>query len=294
MADETQVETPEPTEAPDVTAENTEQVVEAPAESEFKPHPAHEKLLSELPEAWHQKVLPHLQEQDKYFQQEMEKYTPYKEFVESGVSPEILRGGMNLAKAIETQPMDVYESLTDYLKQNGLISEDAKAAAKEIMEEESGEDFENLFDGEQIPAALKKELDELKQMTQTQQQYLQEQQLEAATQKELQVLEESMTKLKGQYQISEAHEIAIYDIMNAALNAGREVSLEEAAQQLSGMIPGGLQTAAAKAAAEPAPTVIGSAGGAGIQAQNIEVPKDDDAKRAMLANMFEQYKKAAQ
>jgi len=142
MAEETQVETPEPTEAPDVTAETTEQ---APVESEVKPHPAHEKLLAELPEAWHQKVLPHLQEQDKYFQQEIEKYTPYKEFVESGVSPDIIKGGINLARAIETQPLDVYESLTTYLKDNGLLAEEAKQAAKQIMEEESGENIEDIL-----------------------------------------------------------------------------------------------------------------------------------------------------
>lgn len=291
MADETQIETTEP--VVDAEAPESPQV-EAPAEPEFKPHPAHEKLLSELPEAWHQKVLPHLQEQDKYFQQEIEKYTPYKEFVEEGISPEILRGGMNLAKAIETQPMDVYESLTAYLKQNGLLAEDAKAAAQQIMEEESGEDFEDLFDGEQIPAALKKELEELKQMTREQQEYLYNQRLEAETAKEMQVLEQGMAKLRSEYQISEAHEIAIYDIMNSAINAGRDISLEDAAKQLAAMIPGGFQPATAKAAAEPAPTVIGSAGGAGIQAQNLNVPKDDDAKREMLAQMFEQYKKAAQ
>ena len=292
MADETQVETPE-LEASDVTTENAEQAVEAPAEPEFKPHPAHEKLLSELPEAWHQKVLPHLQEQDKYFQQEIEKYGAYKEFVESGVSPEIVKGGINLARAIETQPLEVYESLTTYLKENGLLAEEAKQAAKQIMEDESGENIEDIFEDGEIPAALKKEIDELKQMTRQQQEYLQNQEFEAATQRELRALEEGMDRLKSKYQISEAHEVAIYDIMNAALNAGREVSLEDAAQQLSGMIPGGLQGIAAKSA-EPAPTVIGSAGGAGIQAQNLEVPKDDDAKRAMLANMFEQYKKASQ
>lgn len=293
MADETQIETTEPV----VEAEATEapQVeTEAPAEPEFKPHPAHEKLLSELPEAWHQKVLPHLQEQDKYFQQEIEKYTPYKEFVEAGVSPEILRGGMNLAKAIETQPMDVYESLTTYLKQNGLLAEEAKQAARQIMEEESGEDFEDIMDDEDVPPALRRELDELRQLAQQQQEYLSSQQLEAATQRELKVLEDGMSQLRNQYQISEAHEIAIYDIMNAAINAGRDITLEDAAKQLASMIPGGFQAVAGKSNAEPAPTVIGSAGGAGIQAQNLEVPRDDDAKRDMLAKMFEQYKKAAQ
>ena len=290
MADETQIETTEP-------VENTEAPqAEAPVEDAgLKPHPAHEKLLSELPEAWHQKVLPHLQEQDKFFQQEIEKYGPYKEFVDAGISPEILRGGMNLARAIETQPLDVYESLTTHLKQNGLLAAEAKQAAKQIMEDESGEDFEDIFDGEEnIPASLKRELAELRNMTEQQQQMFYDQQLEAETQKELQALETGMNDLKGKYQISEAHEIAIYDIMNAAINAGRDISLDEAARQLSAMIPGGFQAVNASRQAEPAPMVIGSAGGAGIQAQNLEVPRDDDGKRDMLAKMFENYKKASQ
>ena len=287
MTDETQVEATEPVEveAP---------AVDTPAEPEIKAHPAHEKLLSELPEAWHGKVLPHLQEQDKYFQQEIEKYGAYKEFIDEGVSPDVLRGGINLAKAIETQPLDVYESLTTYLKQNGLLAEEAKQAAREIMEEESGEDFEEMFDGERIPAALKRELDELKQMTQNQQEYLYQQQLERETQTELEKLEQSMNSLRSKYSISEAHEVAIYDIMNAAINAGRDISLDEAAKQLAAMIPGGFQPIAGRSASEPAPTVIGSAGGAGIQAQNLEIPKDDDAKKEMLAKMFQQYKNASQ
>jgi hypothetical protein len=289
MADETQIETTEP--VLDAVAPE----VETPTESDYKPHPAHEKLLGELPEAWHQKVLPHLQEQDKFFQQEIEKYGPYKEFIDAGISPEVLRGGVNLAKAIETQPLDVYDSLTTYLKQNGLIAEEAKQAARQIMEQESGEEFEELFDGEDnIPASLKRELAELRNMTEQQQEMFYNQQLEAETQRELQALESGMEQLKGKYQISEAHEVAIYDIMNAAINAGRDISLDEAARQLSAMLPGGFQAVNAARQSEPAPTVIGSAGGAGIQAQNLEVPRDDDGKREMLARMFENYKKASQ
>ena len=286
MAEETQIETTEPVldAAP----------VETPSEPEYKAHPAHEKLLSELPEAWHQKVLPHLQEQDKYFQQQIEKFNPYKEFVEAGISPDILRGGVNLARAIESQPLDVYDSLTEYLKSNGLIAAEAKQAAREIMEEESGEAFEDIFDGESMPAALRKELHELKDMTNQQQEYLYNQQLEAETQKELAALEQGIENLRSRYAISEAHEIAIYDIMNAAINAGRDITLDQAAQQLAQMIPGGFQPVGGSRTSEPAPTVIGSAGGAGIQAQNLQVPKDDNAKREMLAQMFEQYKKASQ
>ena len=235
MTDETQVESNAPVEeAP---------VFEAPAEPEYKAHPAHEKLLSELPEAWHQKVLPHLQEQDKYFQQEIEKYKDYKEFIEAGVSPDVLRGGLNLAQAIEQQPLDVYESITTYLKQNGLLAEEAKQAAREIMEEESGEEFDDLFDEGNIPASLKREIEELKNFQAQQQEYLYQQELERETQNELQRLEQGINDLRSKYEISEAHEIAIYDIMNAAINAGRDISLEQAAQQLAAMIPGGFQPA---------------------------------------------------
>ncbi len=287
MAEETQIETTEP-------VVDAAPVTESYAEPEVKPHPAHEKLLNELPEAWHQKVLPHLQEQDKYFQQEIEKYSQYKEFIDAGISPEILRGGVNLAKAIETQPLDVYDSLTTYLKQNGLLAEEARQAAREIMEDESGEDFEDLFEDSEIPAALRKELQELKDLTYQQQEYLYNQQLEAETDRELANLERGIENLRSKYAISEAHEIAIYDIMNVAINAGRDITLEEAAQQLASMIPGGFQPVGGSRTSEPAPTVIGSAGGAGIQAQNLQVPKDDQAKREMLAQMFEQYKKASQ
>jgi hypothetical protein len=287
MTDETQVEAPEVTQ-PDLGSEAVE------ADQGYKPHPAHEKLLSELPEAWHQKVLPHLQDFDRNVQKQFEDYAPYKEFIEQGVSAEVLRGGINLARAIETQPLDVYESLTDYLKQNGLLAEEAKQAAREFMESESGEEFEDIFDGERIPAALQRELDELKQMTQQQQEYLYNQQLERETQNEMQKLEQGMNDLRSKYDISEAHEVAIYDIMNAALNAGRDITLDEAARQLAAMVPGGFQAIGGRSSSEPAPTVIGSAGGAGVQAQNIDVPKDDDGKRAMLEKMFQQYRNAAQ
>lgn len=286
MTDETQVETPEAVEA--------SAPIDTPIEPEVKAHPAHEKLLAELPEAWHAKITPHLQDFDRNVQKQLEQYAPYKEFVEAGISPDILRGGVNLAKAIETQPMDVYESLTAYLKQNGLLAADARAAAREIMEDESGEDFEDIFDDEQVPAALKREIDELKNFQKQQQDYMYQQQLEVETQKELQKLESDMDALRSKYSISEAHEVAIYDLMNAAINAGREISVEEAARQLSAMIPGGLSAGAPRANAEPAPMVIGSAGGAGIQAQDLQVPKDDQSKRAMLEKLFADYKRAAQ
>jgi hypothetical protein len=285
MSEETQV-------TPDQTTEAETNVVAPSGEPEYKAHPAHEKLLSELPEAWHQKVIPHLQEQDKYYQQQMEKFTPFKEYVDQGVSPEVILGGINLARAIETQPTEVYASLKDYLLSQGLLEEDAKQAAKTIMEEESGEDFDDMFDDSEVPSALKKELQELRALQEEQSSYIQSQELEKATAEYTAELETEMSTLRSQYNITEAHEMAIYDLMNAALNAGREISVADAAKQLQGMV-GTFQRAGA-APAEDAPMVIGSAGGAGVQAQNLEVPKDDKGKRAMMEQLFKDYQKANQ
>jgi hypothetical protein len=281
MSDETQV-------TPDQTTETT--VDATPVETESKVHPAHEKLLAELPEAWHAKVTPHLQEQDKYFQQQIEKYTPFKDYVEQGVSPDLILGGLNLARAIESNPQEVFESLRDYLGQQGLLPEEAAQAAVDFMESEFDEDAEDIFDA--VPAELRREIEELKQFRDQQEEIQYYQELEKETDRYTYELEDEIANLKSRFNISEAHEIAMYDLMNAALNAGREISLAEAAQQLQSMV--GPFAPTNGQAYEPAPTIIGSAGGAGVVAPNLQIPKDDKGKKEMLAQMFEEYRKANQ
>lgn len=275
----------------DETQDYTEPAVEETTAQveEPKVHPAHEKLLAELPEAWHSKVTPYLQEQDKYYQKEMEKYTPFKEYVDQGIPAELIAGGINIARAIETNPTEVYSSLQDYLMSQGLLESEAAEAAADIMEEQSGEEFSNLFGGE-VPEEVRSQLDELRSQTDQMNDYIYQQELERATADEFAILETDMAALRADYNISEAHEEAIYNLMNAALNAGEETSVAMAAYQLSNMI-GGFQEANA-VAAEAAPMIVGSAGGAGVPSPNLGVPKDDKGKKEMLAQMFEQYNAA--
>lgn len=277
MSEETQV-------TPDQTTETP--VVETPQVAEPKVHPAYEKVLAELPEAWHSKIIPHLQEQDKYYQKEMEKYTPYKEFADEGISADLLKGGLGVARAIENDPVEVYNALTEHLKSQGLLASEAKAAAREMMEEESGEDFADMFDGEHVPAALQREIDALKAKTDEVESWRNEQELAKATAEAEQELETEMAALKSAHNITEAHEIAIYDLMNAALSAGREMTVAQAAQQLQQMVG-----AFPVAGAEAPPVVVGSAGGAGVPAIDTSIPKDDKGKKAMLAAMFDEYNK---
>jgi len=275
MSDETQV-SPEQTTEIDSSVDSQE---------EAKVHPAYDKLLAELPEAWHSKVTPYLQEQDKYFQQQLEKYTPFKDLVDEGVSADLIKGGLNLARAIESNPAEVYESLQTYLKDQGLLAHEAQQVAQDMMEEESGEDFEDMFEGEHIPKALQREIDALKAKQSEADDYIYQQELAKETDRFTVELESEMAALKAQHNINEAHEIAIYDIMNSALNAGREISVAEAARQLSQMIPGGFAPAGQ---AEAAPTIVGNAGGAGVVAPDLSIPKDDKGKREMLRQMFAQ------
>lgn len=279
MSEETQV-------TPDQTTETTPQV-DAPAVEEPKVHPAYEKLLAELPEAWHSKITPHLQEQDKYFQQQLEKYTPFKDLVDEGISADVIKGGLSLAQAIDSDPVTVYNNLQKYLKDNGLLAEEAKQAAQDMMEAESGEDFQDIMADENVPAALKKELEALRAKTEEVENWKSQQELERETEAELVRLDAEMNELRSKHNITEAHEIAIYDLMNAALTAGRRITVADAAKQLSDMIGG----FGAAQAGEPAPVIVGSSGGAGIVAPNVEIPKDDKGKKEMLAKMFEQYQK---
>ncbi len=274
MSDETQV-------SPDQTTEE-QASVETPVE-ETKAHPAWDKMLAELPEAWHAKVTPYLQENERNFQQQLEKYTPFKDLVDEGVTPELVRGGLNLARAIENDPTEVYSSLKTYLTDQGLLKEEAAQVAKDMMEEQSGEDFEDIFDGEKIPAALQKEIDALKAKQSEADDYIYQQELAKETEKYTVELESEMANLKKAHNISEAHEVAIYDLMNAALNAGREITVADAAKQLQAMVG-----PFSPAGSEPAPMVVGSAGGAGVPSNDLSIPKDDAGKKAMLQRMFEE------
>lgn len=280
MSDETQV-------TPDQTIEETTSVVEAP-ENDSSVHPGWDKMLAELPEAWHSKVKPYLQDNDRNVQSQMEKYTPFKEFIDSGVSADLIRGGLNLAQAIETNPTEVYSSLQDYLQSQGLLKEEAKQAAKDIMEEQSGDDFEDMFDGEKVPAALQREIDALKAQQEQANSYINEQEFAKETERYTVELESEMAALRQAHNVTEAHEIAIYDLMNAALNAGREMTVADAARQLQQMV-GAFSPAGSS---EEAPMIVGSAGGAGLPAQDLSIPKDDKGKKEMLARMFDDYNKS--
>jgi hypothetical protein len=276
--DDLELETPD-LEAPDL---------ETPSATEpVKPHPAHEKLLAELPEAWHQKVLPHLQEQDKYYQQQLEKFSPYKDFIDGGVDADYINQSIQLAQAIAEDPVAIHENLTRALMAQGLLEEDAQEAASEILEDE------DFFEESELSPKLQRELAARDAKLEELEAHLSEQDFERQTAEEYQIIEGELAGLKDVYQVTEQQEQAIIELMESAINRGQDISVLDAAKKLVSITGVGFKKVGADTATGlDAPIVVGSTGG--VPFESVSIPKDFKDKKAMLAQMFEQQLKPGQ
>ena len=272
--DDLSLETPE-IESPDLESP------EAPADEPFKAHPAHEKLLAELPEAWHQKVLPHLQEQDKYYQQQMEKFSPYKDFVDNNIDADYINQSIQLAKAISEDPVTIHENLTRALMAQGLLEEDAEEAAAEILEED------DFYEESELSPKLQRELAARDAKLEELQAQLSDQEFERQTAEEYEIIEGQLAGLKDVYQVTEQQEQAIIELMESAINRGQDISVLDAAKKLVSITGVGFKKVGVEnAAGLEAPIVVGSTGG--VPFDSVTIPKDFKDKKAMLAQMFEQ------
>jgi hypothetical protein len=272
--DDLSLETPE-IESPDL------ETPEAATEEPFKAHPAHEKLLAELPEAWHQKVLPHLQEQDKYYQQQMEKFSPYKDFVDNNIDADYINQSIQLAKAISEDPVTIHENLTRALMAQGLLEEDAEEAAAEILEED------DFYEESELSPKLQRELAARDAKLEELQAQLSDQEFERQTAEEYEIIEGQLKGLKDVYQVTEQQEQAIIELMESAINRGQDISVLDAAKKLVSITGVGFKKVGVEnAAGLEAPIVVGSTGG--VPFDSVTIPKDFKDKKAMLAQMFEQ------
>lgn len=275
------LDAPETLEAP-VSEASGDATPAVEAEEAPKAHPAHEKLLAELPEAWHAKVTPHLQEFDRNVQKQLEQYSPYKQFIDEGVDPSFITQSMQLAKAIAQDPLTVHTNLTNALMQQGLLRAEAEKAAQEIIDENEGEPYE---DGELTPA-MRRELERRDAELEAIKEQLSAQDFEKATESELQKLNKEFTDLKGSYEISDKQEQAILELLDAAVARGEDLTVFQAAKKLVDITGVGFKKKGAVSLDAPAPTVLGGSGGNGVPFEGVEIPKDDKAKRAMLAELF--------
>lgn len=261
---------------------NEEAVTVESTESDLKSHPAYDKLLAEIPTAWHEKVIPHLQEQDRVFQQQIEKYTPYKEYVDNGIDPAYIEQSMQIAQAIAEDPVGIYENLTRALMQQGLIQEQAEEVADDMLSEYA----DNLSE-EQLPEAFKREMAERDEKLNSLEEYIQNQEFERATVYELQSIEAEFAGIRDVYEVSDAQETAIIELMESAIVRGQDMSVVQAAKKLVEITGTGFTRLGPIDLSGNAPIVIGK-GGNGVPNEPINVPKSDKDKKEMLMQMFAQ------
>jgi hypothetical protein len=253
---------------------------EAPSEPETKVHPAYEKVLAELPEAWHEKIVPHLQEQDKYFQQQLEKYTPFKEFMDVDISPDVIRDSLRLAEVALTDPVYLYRTLAEQLRENGMLEEAEIVEKQADIAEEASEDEDY-----ELSPALRKEFDARDAKLKEQEEYIESVKFEAEVQAEQAELESQIDELTSRYDVTDAQMDKILKVLEIQLASDENATIFTAARELA-EIAGIRYPAKGVNPKEDAPTVLG--GGGGVPSEAFEVPKDVKAKKAMLAQMFEQ------
>lgn len=109
-------ETQDPTPAPVVT----EPPVQQPSNSGG--HPAWQEILNTIPASLHDSVRPTLEQWDKGVEDKLNKvhsqYAPYKQFLDNGISPDVLDQGVRFVNALNNDPQKVYEQLAEYLGVN--------------------------------------------------------------------------------------------------------------------------------------------------------------------------------
>lgn len=266
-------------------AVETPEVPAAEPVNDSKVHPAYEGLLAEIPEAWHNKVIPHLQEQDRNFQQQLEKFTPFKEFIDNGLQPDIIRDSLRLADVALNDPVYLYRTLAENLREQGLLEEaHAVEEQADAIEEADDENYE-------LNPAIRKEFEARDQLISQQQEYLDNIQFEAEVAQEQEVLAEQLNDLNSRYDISPELQNRILGLMEIQLERGEDATIYTAARELA-EITGIRYNEKGELPSQPAPTVMGASGGNAIPTTPLTIPKDFRDKKAMLTQMFEEQVKA--
>ena len=247
---------------------------------QIKVDPSYEVILKELPEAWHDKIIPKLQEHDRTFQTQIDQFTPFKEFSDAGIDPDVIRNSLQLADVALNDPVQLYRALADNLRAQGLIEEADVADEQADIIEDDDSDYE-------LSPAIQREFERRDAVLEQQQNYLNEVQFEAEVDYEIQQISAQMNDLHERYDITPQQEDAILRIMETQIERGEDATLYTAARELA-EITGIRYAVKGEIPRADAPVVVGAAGGNAIPVDPMVIPKDDKGKRELLAQMFKQ------
>jgi hypothetical protein len=260
-------------------ATETEVEVEAAPEVAEKVNPAYEKILAELPEAWHAKIMPHLKEQGKDFQSQLDKFEPFKEFMDYDAT--VIRDSLKLADVAVNDPVSLYRNLAEHLRSQGMIEEAevAEETADAIEEDGNSGDYE-------MDPAIRREFESRDEKIAEQQRYMDDSKFQAEVVKEQAILESQVQEVNSKYDIPQPTMDRILKLMEVQLDRGEDATIYTAARELA-EITGVKYKARSDLPREAAPMVLGTDGGAGMPSDAITIPKDGKGKKEMLEQMFQ-------
>lgn len=131
-----------------------------PIFDEFDNDPSMKFIADKIKE----KLTPHLTRQDKAYQELSTRYSPYKDFVDNGYTPEAITQSINAFRFMNENPQELHKRLSEFL---GITVAEAKK-----LEEDSQDDSQD--DG--TDPKLKSLEDKLNQLTEAEQKRIEEKQ----------------------------------------------------------------------------------------------------------------------
>jgi hypothetical protein len=154
-------------------------------------HPAWRQILSQVPEEYHDAIIPTLQQWDagvsRRFQRIHDEYAPYKELGE--FEPDSVKEAMSVYNALNNDPAATWEAIG---RVYGLSPQQVSQAASDDED----------FDMDDLPPAIRDRLNRLDEHDRTLgalSQQIQQQQQAAAMEQEDEALEEYLEELRGEY-----------------------------------------------------------------------------------------------
>jgi hypothetical protein len=183
-------------------------------------NPAWNEVLGVVPQELHSQITPHLQKWDQNYDKVQSQYAPYKQFIDANVDPENIAFALNAMQQIEQDPKSVVESLTQYMKDNGLLEEEPPVAGQD-QGQVGGEELPEVFQHPEYQK-LQQELQQVRQLAETMgQSWVQQQQAEqeAAEDEELQEQIETLKTEVGEFDVEWVLQKAVLDVEN-----GKEVT----------------------------------------------------------------------
>ena len=237
-------------------------------------NPAWNELMGVIPSQLHSQVTPHLSQWDKNYQEGINKvhsqYEPYKQYLDSEISPDSINYALQIAQALEEKPDEFFRALGEH-----------QGFDFTPYDEQQGQNDNQQQQQEELPDFLQHpEFVRLKEMAELMAQTLVQQNEQSQDAEEDSALNADLDAAREEH--GEFDEEWVLTKVFNALSNGKNMSIDEAVRAYGEFKNGILQEAR-----KPGPRVLNGGG----QAPNSQVdPKklDAEGRRNLMVQMLEQ------